>query len=262
MSGMVYFIGGGPGDPELLTLKAKRVIDSADVIIFTGSLLGEQLFHNVKPEAQVLDSATMHLEEITSRMILAAQSGQCVARVHSGDPAIFGAIHEQMVMLDHAGVRYEIIPGVSSVFAAAAALKTELTIPEVSQTVILTRTEGRTPMPNGEQLRDLARHGATIALYLSAQLTAYAVRELLTSYTPTTPVAVVANASLPHQQIVRGSLADITARVQEAGIRAQAMILVGPALDPAIKETAAAKKSRLYDRTFTHGFRQGGRDAG
>ncbi len=260
MSGMVYFIGGGPGDPELLTLKAKRVIDAADVIIFTGSLLGEQLFYNVKPDAQVLDSATMHLEEITSRMISASQSGQTVARVHSGDPTIFGAIHEQMVMLEHARVPYDVIPGVSSVFAAAAALKTELTIPEVSQTVILTRTEGRTPMPNGEQLHDLARHGATIALYLSAQLMASAVHELLTSYAPTTPVAVVANASLPHQQIVRGSLADITARVQEAGIRAQAMILVGPALDPAIKTTAAEKKSRLYDCTFTHGFRRGRRD--
>jgi precorrin-4/cobalt-precorrin-4 C11-methyltransferase len=167
---MVYFIGGGPGDPELLTVKAKRLIDSADVIIFTGSLLGEQLFHNVKPDAQVRDSATMHLEEIVTLMVSAAQAGRIVARVHSGDPTIFGAIHEQMVALEREGVRYEIIPGVSSVFAAAAALRTELTIPGVTQTVILTRTAGRTPMPSGEQLHDLARHGTTIALYLSAQL--------------------------------------------------------------------------------------------
>lgn len=260
MTSVVYFIGGGPGDPELLTLKAKRVIDSADVIIFTGSLLGERLFHGAKPDAKIFDSAMMHLKEMTSRMIAAAQSGQTVARVHSGDPTIFGAIHEQMVLLEHAEIPYEVIPGVSSVFAAAAALRTELTIPEVAQTVILTRTEGRTPMPSGEQLHDLARHGATIALYLSAELIAQSVRELLVEYPPTTPVAVVAHASLPDQQILRGTLNDIAAKVKAAGIRAQAIILVGPALDPTIKTTAAERKSRLYDRTFTHGFRRGVRD--
>ena len=261
MMGLVYFIGGGPGDPELLTLKAKRIIDAAEVIIFTGSLLGERLFGDRRRDAVVHDSATLHLEEILELMIAAARSGQTVARVHSGDPTIFGAIHEQMVMLDHAGVPYEIIPGVSSVFAAAAALKTELTVPEVSQTLILTRTEGRTAMPTGEQLHDLARHGATIALYLSAQLIAQAARALQREYPPATPVAVVAHASLPDQQILRGTLDDIAFKVKEAGIRAQAIILVGQALDPAIKQTAAERKSRLYDRTFTHGFRRGVRDA-
>lgn len=262
MQTIVYFVGGGPGDPELLTLKAKRVIDAADVIIFTGSLLGERLFHDAKPGSEIHDSATLHLEEIVTLMISAARSGRLVARVHSGDPTIFGAIHEQMVMLEQAGIPYEVIPGVSSVFAAAAALRTELTVPEVSQTVILTRTAGRTSMPSGEQLRDLARHGATVALYLSAQLIDQAVRELRVEYPPATPVAVVAHASLPDQQMIRGTLDDIAAKVKEAGIRAQAIILVGPALDPAIKETAAAKKSRLYDRTFTHGFRRGVRDVG
>jgi precorrin-4/cobalt-precorrin-4 C11-methyltransferase len=261
VKGRVYFVGGGPGDPELLTLKAKRVIDSADVIIFTGSLLSEGLFRDAKPGVAIHDSATLHLEEIMALMVSAARSGQTVARVHSGDPTIFGAIHEQMVMLEHAGVPYEVIPGVSSVFAAAAALRTELTVPEVAQTVILTRTEGRTPMPSGEQLRDLARHGATIALYLSAQLITQATCELCTEYPAETPVAVVANASLPDQQIVRGTLNDIAAQVKAAGIRAQAIILVGPALAPAIKHTAATRKSRLYDRTFTHSFRQGVRDA-
>lgn len=262
MNGMVYFVGGGPGDPELLTLKAKRVIDAAGLVIFTGSLLGERLFCDRRPDAMLHDSATLHLEEIVALMVATAQAGQMVARVHSGDPTVFGAIHEQMVMLEHAGVPYEVIPGVSSVFAAAAALRTELTVPEVAQTVILTRTEGRTPMPSGEALRDLARHGATMALYLSAQLIAQAVRELRMEYPLVTPVAVVAHASLPDQQIIRGTLDDIAAKVKEAGIRAQALILVGPALDPAIKETAAAKKSRLYDRTFTHGFRRGVRDVG
>ncbi|MCS6926528.1 MAG: precorrin-4 C(11)-methyltransferase [Candidatus Binatia bacterium] len=261
MTGVVYFVGGGPGDPELLTLKAKRVIDSADVIIFTGSLLRESLFRDTKPGVAIHDSAGLHLEEIIALMVSAARDGRVVARVHSGDPTIFGAIHEQMVALEREGVRYEIIPGVSSVFAAAAALRTELTVPEVAQTVILTRTAGRTPMPNGEQLHDLARHGATIALYLSAQLIAQAARELRVGYPADTPVAVVANASLPDQQIVRGTLDDIAALVKAAGIRAQAIILVGPALDPAIKRTAAARKSRLYDRTFTHSFRQGVRDA-
>ncbi|MGH7964552.1 MAG: precorrin-4 C(11)-methyltransferase, partial [Candidatus Binatia bacterium] len=236
---------------------AKRVIDTADVIIFTGSLLGEHLFHDAKPGVVIHDSATLHLKEITTRMIAATRAGQIVARVHSGDPSVFGAIHEQMVTLAQAGVAYEVIPGVSSVFAAAAALQTELTIPEVTQTVILTRTEGRTAMPSGEQLHDLARHGATIALYLSAQLIVQAVHELQSGYPADTPVAVVANASLPDQQILRGTLHDIAAQVQAAGIRAQAIILIGPALDPTIKETAAAKKSRLYDRTFTHGFRRG-----
>ncbi|MDO8532098.1 MAG: precorrin-4 C(11)-methyltransferase [Dehalococcoidia bacterium] len=260
---LVYFIGGGPGDPELLTLKAVRVLERADVVIYTDSLTDPRITQFCKPGVEVHGSAGMALEEIVGIILKAVGQGKTVARVHSGDPSIFGAVLEQVAALDKAGVRSEVIPGVSSVFAAAVALGVELTVPEVSQTVILTRAEGRTPMPDGEKLPDLARHQATLVLYLSSALITKVVDELLQGgYPPETPAALVYRASWPDQKIVRAPLKDLAARVRAEKITAHGIIIVGRVLDPALRESAP--KSKLYDASFTHSFRvaKGRRGAG
>ncbi|MEE3249871.1 MAG: cobalt-precorrin-4/precorrin-4 C(11)-methyltransferase, partial [Chloroflexota bacterium] len=166
-NGKVYIVGGGPGDPELLTLKAKRIIESADVIIFADSLVPPEVVGFAKEGAKVVGSKEMNLDEIMDLELGAVREGKTVARVQSGDPSIYGAILEQMRVLEQEGVEYEIIPGVSAAFAAAAVLKSELTVPEKSQTIIMTRMEGRVAMPEGEQLKDLAAHGCTMVIFLS-----------------------------------------------------------------------------------------------
>jgi precorrin-4/cobalt-precorrin-4 C11-methyltransferase len=256
MPGTVYIVGVGPGAPDLMTIRAKRVIDTADLIVYTGSLLGEDGFHDVKPTARLVDSAGLHLEQIVELMREAALRGQTVARVHDGDPAIFGALSEQAAPLEAAGISVEVVPGVTAAFAAAAALGVELTIPEMAQTVILTRMEGRTPMPDGEKLRDLARHGTTLVLYLSIVLIEQVVAELRVAYPDNTPVIVVQRAWCPDQAILRGMLGDIASQVKAAGMRAQALIMVGRVFDPELRKTWN-RKSRLYDPEFSHGFRRG-----
>ncbi len=256
--GTVYIVGVGPGDPDLMTIRAKQVIDKADLIIYTGSLLRQDGFEDVKPTAKLVDSAGLHLEQIVSLMREAALSGQVVARAHDGDPAIFGALSEQLAPLEAAGIQCEVVPGVTSAFAAAAALKVELTIPELSQTVILTRMAGRTPVPEGEMLRDLARHRTTLILYLSIAMIRKVVAELKTAYPEETPVAVVQRASCPDQVILRGTLGDIAGQVKAAKMRAQALIMVGPVFKPDLRQTWE-KTSRLYDKTFSHAFRRGER---
>ncbi len=257
--GTVYIIGVGPGDPELMTIRAKRIVDAADLLVYTGSLLGEGVLRDVKATARVVDSAGLHLDEIVALMRTAALAGQVVARVHDGDPAIFGALSEQAAPLEAAGIPVEVVPGVSAAFAAAAALKVELTVPELAQTVILTRMEGRTPVPDGEKLRDLARHGTTLVLYLSVTLIDRVVAELRQGYDDDTPVAVVQRASCPDQAILRGTLADIASQVKAARMRAQALIMVGPVFRPGLRQTWD-RRSRLYDADFSHGFRRARRD--
>lgn len=254
--GGVYILGVGPGDPELVTLKAKRIIDQADLLIYTGSLMGRELFVDIKPSAKLLDSAGMHLGQIVGAMIEASMQGQVVARVHDGDPAIFGALSEQVAPLEARGIPVEVVPGVSSVFGAAAALAAELTIPELSQTVILTRMEGRTPVPPKEKLHDLARHEATLVLYLSVALIRKVVRELRRGYPEETPVVAVQRATGADQRIIRGTLADIADKVRAARMTSQALIMVGQVFAPDLRRTWT-KTSRLYDRTFSHQFRRG-----
>jgi len=254
--GTVYFVGVGPGDPELMTIRAKRVIDHADLILYTGSLLAEGGFQERKMTARLIDSAPLYLAEIVDLMREAAQAGQVVARVHDSDPALFGAISEQIAPLEAAGIPCEVIPGISAAFAAAAALRVELTIPELSQTVILTRLEGRTPVPEREQLRDLASHQATLVLYLSIALIEQVVAELRTAYPVETPVAVVQRVSCSDQRILRGTLRDIADQVKTAQMRAQAVIMVGPVFGPDLRH-GWDTHSKLYDRTFTHAFRRG-----
>ena len=246
----VYFVGAGPGDPELLTLKGRRLLDAAELIVFAGSLVNPALLTGLS--AEVYDSAGLNLEEIVDLMVNAQHLGRRVVRLHTGDPAIFGAIKEQMVALDRHGVPYEVVPGVSSMAAAAAALKSELTLPEVSQTVIITRQAGRTPVPEAENLTSLARHQATMMIFLSAGLIEQVVVDLLAGgYPADTPVAVVERASWPQERVVRGELKDIARKVQEAGITKTAIIAVGKAFAEGELQVA----SKLYDKAFTHGCR-------
>ena len=248
---MIYIIGAGPGDPTLLTLRAADLIARCPLILYTGSLVPREVIARARPDARVLDSASMTLDEIVALLAEAHAAGQDVARVHTGDPSIFGSTGEQMRRLDELGIPFEIVPGVSSFSAAAAALGRELTLPELSQTVILTRAEGRTPMPAGEKLEDLGRHGATLALFLSITLLEDVVAALTPSYGADCPVAVVHKASCPDQKIVTGTLADIRARVKAAGIRTQSMIFVGRVLT-----STDFASSRLYDPDFSHRHRK------
>ena len=258
--GKVYIVGGGPGDPELLTLKAKRIIETADVVIYADSLVHPSVVDFARPDAEVHGSKTLTLEQIMDLVLQAVRQGKTVARIQSGDPAIYGAILEQMRTLEREGVEYEVIPGVSSAFAAAALLKAELTVPEVSQTVIMTRAEGRVPMPSGEQLRDLAAHGCTLVIFLSVTRMSKIVRELRAAGFPKeTPVAVVYRVGWPDEKVVRGTLTDIAAKVREAKITLQALVLVGKAVDPSLSLPDghdSPASSHLYSKDYTHLYRR------
>ena len=255
--GKVYFIGAGPGDPELLTLKGRRLLGEADLVIYADSLVHPDVCAFARPDAEVLGSSALTLEQVWERMEAACRTGQTVARVHSGDPSLYGALHEQLVRLEAAGIPYEIVPGVSSAFAAAAILDSELTVPGLAQTVIFTRRPNRTDRPANEDLRALAAHRATMVLFLSAASTSAVVAELQEGgYPPETPAAVVYRATWPDEQVLRGTLATIAAQVREARFTKQALILVGPALDPALHQHDAHRRSHLYSGDFTHMFRQ------
>jgi len=247
----VYFVGAGPGDPELLTVKGQRLLTEADVIIYAGSLVNPALLKLAKPGCSIYNSASMTLEEVIAVTRDAMAAGRMVVRLHTGDPSIYGAIREQMDELDRLNIEYCVVPGVSSFLAAAAALKKEYTLPDVSQTVIITRGAGRTEVPEKEQLRSLAAHRATMCIFLSVQMIDEVVRELLEGYTPATPVAVVEKASWPEERVVSGTLADIAGKVADAGITKTAMIVVGDVLD------GDYARSRLYHPEFSHGYRSG-----
>jgi precorrin-4/cobalt-precorrin-4 C11-methyltransferase len=220
-------------------------------VLYTGSLVPREVLGRARPDARVLDSARMTLDEILAVIVEARDADQDVARVHTGDPMIFGSTAEQMRRLTALGIVYDIIPGVSSFTAAAAVLGRELTLPELSQTIIITRAEGRTPMPDGEKLHDLARHGATMALFLSITLMQEVTEQLIPAYGADCPVAVVHKATCPEQQIVTGTLADIRAKVKAAGIKTQSIILVGRTLT-----AEHFADSRLYAADFSHRFRK------
>jgi len=254
MAGKVIFIGGGPGDPELLTLKAYKIIKNADVIIYAGSLVNRDVLNSAREDCLIRNSASMNLDEILDLMETSVSEGKLVARVHTGDPAIYGAIGEQIEGLKTKNIDFEIIPGVSSFFAAAAALETELTLPEVSQTVIITRPEGRTPKPSKEAISKLAEHQATMCIFLGVHMIEDVVKDLLTHYTRETPVAVVQKASWPDEKIVRGTLDNIASKVAESDIKKTAMIVVGDVL-----ETENVTPSKLYDRGFAHEYRKAGK---
>lgn len=254
----LYIVGAGPGAPDLITVRGHQLLQEADVILYADSLVSEEHFNIAKPGAEILKTAGMHLEEMVEVMKQRLAEGKKVVRLHTGDPAVYGAIMEQMTLLKEAGVEIEIVPGVSSVFAAAASAQAELTIPDLTQTVILTRAEGRTPVPEREQLAKLAEHHCTIAFFLSATLTKKVMKELVSAgWSPETPVTVVYKATWPDEKIVRTTIEKLDEDMRVNGIRKQAMILAGWALDPNIHEKDF--RSKLYDKEFTHGFRRGGK---
>lgn len=247
----VYFVGAGPGDVELITVKGRRLLDAADCIIYAGSLVNPQLLAGC--HAVIHDSSPLNLEEIIGLIHAAWQRGELVVRLHTGDPSIYGAIKEQMARLEALSIPSQVVPGVSSAFAAAASLKAELTLPEIAQTVIITRQEGRTPVPEKERLRLLAVHQTTMLIFLSAGLLPTVVEELRAGgYPDDTPVVVVERASWSNEKIVRGTLSTISPRAAAEGISKTAMICVGRVF----AEQPPAAVSKLYDRHFSHGTRE------
>jgi precorrin-4/cobalt-precorrin-4 C11-methyltransferase len=226
----VYFIGDGPGDPELITVKGQRLIRACPVILFAGSLVPQAVLSGHRAE-RVVNTAELDLDAIVALLQEAHANGQDVARVHSGDPSLYGAIGEQIRRLNALSIPHEIVPGVTATAASAAALGCELTLPGISQTVILTRYATKTPMPEGEALADLARHRATMAIHLGVRHIGRIVADLLPHYGADCPVAVVFRASWPDEEKVTGTLADIAAKVQSKGIERTALIVVGRVLD-------------------------------
>jgi precorrin-4/cobalt-precorrin-4 C11-methyltransferase len=251
----IAFVGAGPGDPELITLKGARLLAAADLVVHAGSLVHPDLLKHCRAGAALIDSAALDLQAITAAMVEAWRSGSVVVRLHSGDSSIYGATVEQTKILDSAGVPWEIVPGVSSFQAAAALLGVELTLPGVSQSVILTRAEGRsTPMPEGESLARLGASRATLCLFLSAGLAKKIEQDLIPHYGADCPVAVVVRATWPDQQILRCRLDGLDLCLKEAKVTKTAMIIVGKVL---LKEGEASK---LYDKAFTHSYRRGQAD--
>ena len=253
----VLFIGAGPGDAELLTLKGAKALATADVVVYAGSLVPHGVLQHVRHGAVIHNSATLTLEEIHRLLTEAYRAGHQVVRLHSGDPSIYGAITEQMALLDEEQIPYEIVPGVSSFQAVAARLGIEYTQPGVVQTLILTRPGGRTGMPENESLVELARHGVTLCVFLGASLVAEVQAALLTSYPPTTPVAVAYRATWPDEELTIGTLADLVQMVQGPQYDRTTLIIVGPSLQ------RQGKRSHVYDPSYQHRFRPGkGRGSG
>ena len=247
----VHFIGAGPGAPDLITVRGLKLIRRAPVCLYAGSLVPAEVVAAAPEDARVLNTAPMTLDEIIAEMEAAHGRGEDVARVHSGDPSLYGAIAEQMRRLDDQKIPYDVTPGVPAFAAAAAALNTELTLPEVAQTIILTRTGGKaSPMPEGESLELLGSSGATLAIHLSIRNLKAIERALVPHYGADCPVVVVYRASWPDQQIIRGSLSDIWTKVRAAKITRTALVLVGPVL-----RESAYPNSALYDAGYEHVLR-------
>jgi len=247
----VHFIGAGPGAPDLITVRALKLIQEAPVVLYAGSLVPEAIIAEAKADARVLDTAPMNLDEIIAEIETAHAKGFDVARVHSGDPSIYGAIAEQMRRLDDLGIAYDVTPGVSAYAAAAAAIGRELTLPDVSQTVIITRTAVRSSsMPEGEDLETLGRSGATLAIHLSVNNLAKVVRELTPIYGADCPVVVAYRVSWPDEDIIHGTLSDIRDKVKAAGHTRTALIMVGRVLGE-----EGFDDSRLYAPDHHHVLR-------
>lgn len=248
--GSVKFVGAGPGDPELITLKGKSALEESNIIIYAGSLVNPEVLSYAPTSTEVYNSASMTLEEVLEVIEAGVKEDQQIVRLHTGDPSIYGAIREQMDALDNKGIEYEVIPGVSSFVAAAASIKKEFTLPEVSQTVILTRVEGRTKVPRLESLDRLASHQTSMAIFLSVHMIDKVVNQLTKHYSEETKIAIVQRASWPDEKIVTGTLRTISEKVKKANITKTAQILVGDFLGDEYE------LSKLYDKSFSHEYRE------
>lgn len=248
---MIYFIGAGPGAPDLITLRGAELLRRAGLIIYAGSLVNPALLDYAPQGCEVYDSALMTLDEVMEKLLDGERRGLTTVRLHTGDPSLYGAIREQMDRLRAEGVEFSVVPGVSSFCAAAAAIPAEYTLPGVSQTLIISRMEGRTPVPAREGIRSLAAHGASMVLFLSSAMLKELASELIAGgYPPETPAALVYKASWPDERVLRGPLASIPAMAEEAGISKTALVLVGGFLGDDYD------LSRLYDASFSHGCRR------
>ena len=251
---MVHFVGAGPGAPDLITLRGAELLKQADVVIYAGSLVNPALLDMARADCEIHNSAKMTLEQVITVMKQAEAAGKTTVRLHTGDPCVYGAIREQMDALDELGIPYDDVPGVSSFCGAAAALRAEYTLPGVSQSVILTRLAGRTPVPEAESLASMASHGASMAVFLSGGMLERVQEELLKgAYTEDTPAALVYKATWPEEKTVRCTVGTLAQAGEEHGIRKTALVLVGDFLD------SPYEKSKLYDPTFTTEFREASR---
>jgi precorrin-4/cobalt-precorrin-4 C11-methyltransferase len=247
----VWFVGAGPGAPDLLTIRGAKLIADADVVVWARSLVHEGVLEHACPNAEIIESTTIPLEGVLELYERAVREDLEIARIHSGDPSLWGAVLEQVEFCEELGLDWEIVPGVSSLGAAAAAIGRELTVPEVAQSVILTRRASRTPMPNNEDIKAFAAHGTTMAIFLSAARPRLLQEELLEGgYAPDTPCAVVYRASWPDERVIECRLRELADRIREAGFTRQALVLVGPGLK------AGGTRSHLYSPAFSHSFRK------
>ena len=252
---MINFVGAGPGAADLITVRGAELLKNADVIIYAGSLVNPGLLKYAKKDCKIYKSAQMTLEEVVSVMLDAEERGLSTVRLHTGDPAIYGAIREQEDILEEHNIKYDVCPGVSSMFGAAAALRAEFTLPDVSQSVIVTRMAGRTPVPESESIESFAAHNATMVIFLSAGMTEELSKRLIKGgYAPETPAAIVYKATWEDERVLKTTVADLHKTAAENGITKTALILVGGFLGDKYD------RSRLYDPHFSHGFREGKRD--
>ena len=249
----VYFVGSGPGDPELITIKAKKLVEIADVIIYSGSLLNPSILEYAKKEASLYDAAKLDRNEIYGILRDSTKEGKLAIRFHDGDPGIFSTIREQIDKLERDEINCEVVPGITSLLGAAASMNLELTLPGITQTIIITRAEFRTPVPDREKISELSKHGATMAFYLSVHLLDKVIEELLKGgvYNNETPVAIVYKATWKEEKILKGTLETISKKVREERIVKTALIVVGDVISPKKYEF-----SKVYDAQFTHGFRR------
>ena len=246
---MVYIVGAGPGDTELITVKGLKRVESADIIIYAGSLVNPEILKYAKKDCEIHNSAYMNLEEVIDVIKKGHSEGKDIVRLHTGDPSIYGAVREQMDILKENNIPFENIPGVSSFCGAASALQAEYTLPSVSQTVILTRMEGRTAVPEKESIESLSKHNATMIIFLSVGMISELSKKLMEGYSKDTPAAVVYKATWEDEKIVRGTLADIAEKTEKAGIKKTALVIVGDCLGNDYE------LSKLYDKNFKTEFR-------
>ncbi len=247
---MVHFTGAGPGAADLITVRGRKLIEQADIIIYAGSLVNPELLEYAKSDCRVYNSAIMTLEQVTA--VMRENADADIVRLHTGDPSVYGAVREQMDELDRLGIEYDVCPGVSSMFGAAAALKAEYTLPGVSQSVIITRMEGRTPVPERERIELFAAHGASMVIFLSAGMTGELSQRLIAGgYAPDTPAAIVYKATWKDEKVVKTTVADLESSAAENNITKTALIMVGHFLG------VDYERSKLYDSAFTHEWRSG-----
>ncbi|MFL6508136.1 MAG: precorrin-4 C(11)-methyltransferase [Nitrososphaeraceae archaeon] len=252
-SNTVYFVGSGPGDPDLITIKAKKLVEQADIIVYSGSLLNPKILEYAKKDAQLYDAALLDREKIYRILRDSTTEGKLAIRFHDGDPGLFSTIREQIDKLEKDGLQCSVVPGITAILGAAATMNLELTLPGNTQTLIITRAELRTPVPDREKISELAKHGATMVFYLSVHLISNIVEEILKGgiYTKETPAAVVYKATWEEQKIIKGTLGNIVDKTKGSKIIKTALIIVGDVLAPTNYEF-----SKVYDAGFTHGYRR------